>query len=430
MNSQLSVEPKQNFSVGFMNTGDFEHSQRVAKMFASSNLVPKDYQATIFDSKTGQFVRNEQALSNCVIALNMAARIGADPLMVMQNLVIVHNKPTWSSQFLIATFNTCGRFSNLKYEFFGEKGKDSYGCRAVATELSTGEKLIGTDVTIQIAKDEKWYDRSGSKWKTMPQQMLMYRAASWFIRANAPEISMGLHTQDEIIDVEPIDVTPVAENITEEKPAAKTRKSRSVDTLLGGQPVDEIKKETVVEVLEQQKSEVVASVQPVVAPTQVPQPDVRQQYEYQALVHQEQPVEVVATIDFAADMPTDLPPIGELAPEPVGTMQIPELAPEEPHKNGLVINSEIEQWKQKIDSWASLTDIANGLKEMPPKIKAELKPYCEQVQTKLKSDMAIIMSWKSREDFAKGEKEVDAVKLRDYIQQRQDICMQTYNDLW
>lgn len=181
----VTVSSLPQVSVGLTTLQGFELSQRAAKLLASSTLVPPEY-------------RNN--LSNCVIALNMASRIGADPLMVMQNLVIVHNRPTWSAQFLIATFNSCGRFSALRYEFFGEKGTDDWGCRAFAIERESGEKLVGTDVTIGLAKLENWYGRNGSKWKSMPQQMLMYRAASWFIRAIAPELSMGLHTAEEIHD--------------------------------------------------------------------------------------------------------------------------------------------------------------------------------------------------------------------------------------
>ena len=171
---------------GFDTLEAFELTQRIAKLLASSSIVPDKYRDNI---------------SNCAIALNMAARMGADPLMVMQNLVIVHGNPTWSSKFLIATVNTCGRFTSLRYEFFGEKGQDSWGCRAWAVEKATGEKLVGADVTIKIAKSEGWYDRNGSKWQTMPQQMLMYRAASWWTRVNAPEISMGLYTTEEIVDI-------------------------------------------------------------------------------------------------------------------------------------------------------------------------------------------------------------------------------------
>lgn len=189
LRQQTQPESPQNLpaiNVGMTNLQGFELAQRAAKLLASSTLVPKDYQGN---------------LPNCVIALNMAQRIGADPLMVMQNLVIVHGRPTWSAQFLIATVNTCGRFTALRYEFFGTPGKDDWGCRAWAVEKATGEKLVGTDVTIAIAKKEGWYGKNGSKWQSIPQQMLMYRAGSWWTRAYAPELSMGLQTADEAVDV-------------------------------------------------------------------------------------------------------------------------------------------------------------------------------------------------------------------------------------
>ena len=167
--------------------GGFELIQRMAKAFNSSTLVPKHYQG-------------EGGYGNCIIALNMASRIGADPLMVMQNLYVVHGTPAWSAQFLIATFNNCGRFSSIRYEWESKAGKEDWGCRASSVELATGEVIKGALVTIALAKSEGWHGKSGSKWKTMPEQMLMYRAASWMVRAYAPEIAMGLHSADEIED--------------------------------------------------------------------------------------------------------------------------------------------------------------------------------------------------------------------------------------
>ena len=155
-------------------------------MLASSTIVPKNYQNNI---------------PNCVVALNMANRMGADALMVMQNLYIVHGNPTWSSQFLIATFNVSGRFSVIRYEFNDKKGTDAWSCKAWAIEKATGERLEGAEITIELAKKEGWFSKTGSKWQTMPQQMLMYRAAAWFVRAFAPEIAMGLHTTEEAHDV-------------------------------------------------------------------------------------------------------------------------------------------------------------------------------------------------------------------------------------
>jgi hypothetical protein len=179
------ISHMENVSVGLTSLQGFELAQRAAKLLSSSTLVPKEYQNN---------------LANCVVALNMAQRIGADPLMTMQNLTIVHGRPSWSAQFLIATFNSCGRFDPIRYEFKGKEGTDDWGCRAYTFETRTRERINGPLVTIGLAKKEGWFNRNGSKWQTMPEQMLRYRSASWLIRSTAPEIAMGLHSSDEIHD--------------------------------------------------------------------------------------------------------------------------------------------------------------------------------------------------------------------------------------
>ena len=199
--------PIEHYNVGLTNSQGFELAQRAGKMLSTSTLVPKEYQGN---------------LSNCIIALNMASRMGADPLMVMQNLVIVYGKPSWSSKFLIATVNTCGRFSALRFEYFGENGTDEWGCRAWAIEKSTGEKLVGPDITIALSKAEGWYGKSGSKWKTIPQKMLMYRSGGWWCDVYAPELSMGLRTDDENYDIVDIDKYG---NVLDSVPSTQTTES-------------------------------------------------------------------------------------------------------------------------------------------------------------------------------------------------------------
>lgn len=185
---------------GFQSAEGFELLQRQAKMFCGSSLVPQQFQG-------------EQNFGNAIIALEMAQRMNASPLMVMQNLYIVYGNPGWSSKFLIATFNQCGRFEAIKYKETGKKGTDSQGIIAYTREKGSDEIIQGQEVTILIAKQEGWYDKKGSKWKTMPDQMLRYRAAAWLIRTTAPEISMGLQTTDEIIDVEG-NVSDVMDDVT------------------------------------------------------------------------------------------------------------------------------------------------------------------------------------------------------------------------
>ena len=73
---------------------------------------------------------------------------------------------------------------------------------AYATEKATGEILEGPTITLAMANAEGWASKTGSKWKTMPDLMLRYRAAAFFGRLYAPEIMMGMHSVEEIGDIQ------------------------------------------------------------------------------------------------------------------------------------------------------------------------------------------------------------------------------------
>lgn len=172
---------------------------RHAQMLSESDLVPAAYK-----SKP----------ANCVIAIELAARLGSSPLQIMQSLDIIQGKPSWSSKFLIATVNASGRFTPLRYEFEGKQGTQDWGCRAVATDLGSKEVLRGPLVSMAMAKDEGWLTKSGSKWKTMPELMIMYRSAAFWTRVYAPEMSMGLHTSEEREDI--VNVPSVRNNMPDD----------------------------------------------------------------------------------------------------------------------------------------------------------------------------------------------------------------------
>lgn len=179
---ELTKEYNQSINI-FADGEQFEHAQRVAKVFANSDLVPESFKNNV---------------GNCIIAIEMASRIKASPLMVMQNMHIVRGKPSWASTFLIACINKSGLFTPLRYE---TNSKDEGSVRAYAKDIETGDTCKGAWVSIKMAKVEGWIDRKGSKWNTMPELMLRYRAAAFFQRQFCPEISMGFHTTEEIKDV-------------------------------------------------------------------------------------------------------------------------------------------------------------------------------------------------------------------------------------
>jgi hypothetical protein len=158
---------------------------RCAEFLASSALVPETYQ------------RHPE---NALIALDLANRSGMSPLTVMQNLYIVKGKPAWAGQFAIALVNASRRFAKpLRPVFFGEEGTPSWGCYMETYDLE-GNKVVGSKITMQMAKDESWLDKSGSKWKTMPEQMLMYRAGAFFARVHCPDVLYGVQMAEEVKD--------------------------------------------------------------------------------------------------------------------------------------------------------------------------------------------------------------------------------------
>lgn len=192
---ELSISPAAPGGLTMWNdTKMMNLAYRTAGMLSKSGLVPDNY-------------RNSP--ENCLIAIDLANRQGISPMLVMQNLYVVKGKPAWSGSFCAAAINGCGKFTPLEYIFTDENGG---GCTARATRLCNGSVCSSDTITMQMAKDEGWLQKSGSKWQTMPRQMMMYRAASFFARAHCPEVLLGIQTIEEVQDVRGYE--PAKEQVT------------------------------------------------------------------------------------------------------------------------------------------------------------------------------------------------------------------------
>lgn len=251
----VTVTSPMNAGFNFFDPVQFETMQRVCKMFSSSDLVPDNYKPNykpIPANATPEQIAainlenqeaKNKAVANCMIAIEISMRIGASPLMVMQNMVPIYGKPSWSSKFLIATVNSCGRFEPLQYRFtdkgmlgmvdytdyvwdgrtnrkqavqkqFDGKKIQDIECVAYTTKKGSKEILESSPVSVHLAIQEGWYTKNGSKWQTMTKQMLMYRAASWWTSVYAPDLSMGMRTieeQQDIVDAEYQEITDTPE---------------------------------------------------------------------------------------------------------------------------------------------------------------------------------------------------------------------------
>ena len=159
----------------------------MANMLAKSTIVPVAYQ---------------NRPENTFVALDMASRMGISPMVVMQNLFVIQGKPSWSGQAMASMIRNSKEFKKVTLHYVGTEGKDDWGAYVTAERASDGLLIKGATVTIAVAKKEGWYQKSGSKWPTIPELMLAYRAYAWFARVHAPEIMMGLQSTEEVYDTD------------------------------------------------------------------------------------------------------------------------------------------------------------------------------------------------------------------------------------
>lgn len=184
-NNQLVEEPKKKIEVA-REVIPMEKLMEMADTLSKSTIVPAVYQ---------------RRPENCFVALDMASRMGLSPMVVMQNLYVIQGKPSWSGSAMASLIRSSNQFTNVELNFVGTEGTDSWGAYVTATRVSNGKLLKGSTVTIAMAKKEGWYQKGGSKWQTIPELMLSYRAYAFFGRVYAPELLMGLQSAEEVEDV-------------------------------------------------------------------------------------------------------------------------------------------------------------------------------------------------------------------------------------
>ena len=159
---------------------------QLAKVYATSSMFPRVYQGNV---------------GNCMVAIDFAKRMGISPFMVAQNLDIIQGNPSWKSTAAIALINNCGRFEPLEYEITHNEDWTEFSGYAYAKDIKSGKICKGTVVDKKMCVVMGWWDKNGSFWKKMPEQMLKYRTSVFFARTYCPEALMGLYTTDEMRDI-------------------------------------------------------------------------------------------------------------------------------------------------------------------------------------------------------------------------------------
>lgn len=164
-----------------------DKAYKFANIMAKSDIIPVHYRGKP---------------ENTFIAVQTAYRMNIDPMLVMQNTFVVSGKLGMNTSFAISLLNQSGIIKGtIKYKVEGE-GND-LSVTASATLAKTDEE-ISANVSMKMAIAEGWV--RNNKYKTMPEHMLKYRAATFLIRLHLPEVLNGLQTVEELEDVKAAEV--------------------------------------------------------------------------------------------------------------------------------------------------------------------------------------------------------------------------------
>ena len=169
----------------------------VAKMYAQSELVPKDYW---------------KKPQNIVIAIQMGRSVGLSSMQALLSIAVINGRPTiWGDaipallyyhKVLDSEFHQGGIHERAPHEALATK---TGHCEIM--RKGWGEALV-REFTYQEAVDAKLIERSkggdGARgvgpWITYPGRMLQMRARGWAARDACPDILKGLGIREEVED--------------------------------------------------------------------------------------------------------------------------------------------------------------------------------------------------------------------------------------
>lgn len=201
----------------------YRHALELAHTLSQSQLIPKNFQGKPAD---------------VFMAMLLARRMGEDVFTVLNNVHFVGNKPGWSASFMIARANQSGIFSTpLTWETTGAGEDLAVTCSA--TLAKTGQ-VVRRTASMRMARAEQWTKNPKYNLQGLAEQMLAYRSSTLLLRLYAPQILLGLHTDDEWEDVAASRGQSITyeepEHIVPSSPPAPARRSISAaQTLPGGE---------------------------------------------------------------------------------------------------------------------------------------------------------------------------------------------------
>lgn len=186
-----------------LDTGKFEHIQRIATVMAASNLIPAglregEWEVEKVNAETGetflQKVKGQlpmnRIIANCFLVVNQSVRWNMDPFAVAQCCSVVHGRLMYEGKLVHAVLEAkLGIRLTFKWN---DKTGDDFGI------VVSGTFSDGTTETVEGTVRQWKTTGSNSPWGKQPRLQLAYRGSREWARLHAPAVLLGVYTEDEL----------------------------------------------------------------------------------------------------------------------------------------------------------------------------------------------------------------------------------------
>ena len=175
-----------------------QEAMELAKVFAESDLVPKEY-------------RGKPA--NCVIAIKMGEEVGLSPFQALQSICVINGKPSLYGDAGLGIVMASGELLDMKEEDDEETATCTMNRKGHPNPITRSFSAADAQ-RIQMYESD---GRGGGGWKPLgqrmtwrnhPKRMRQWRARWWVMRDLFPDVLKGLRGAEEMEEATIIDVTP------------------------------------------------------------------------------------------------------------------------------------------------------------------------------------------------------------------------------
>lgn len=211
--------------IHILDTGRFEHLQRIATVMARCNLIP-DGLCTTGTGDAREYLPEHTVIANCFLVVNQAVRWGMDPFAVTQCVSVVHGRLCYEGK-LIAAVLEAKLGLQLEYEISGQGD----AMAIVVSGAVDGRPVVDSQGRLKTVTGSvaDWKTtNSGSPWAARGghPRMLRYRGAREWARVYAPGLMLGVYSDDEMADLSDDARANRARNVTPIDEARQARQER------------------------------------------------------------------------------------------------------------------------------------------------------------------------------------------------------------